>query len=72
MATLKTLQLANAKAMGTKAFNSGLKCICSMDVKFMEIINSRQIGETPKKEAKSTSLMKAWYEGWTRGNLNSK
>ena len=69
MATLKTLQIGNAKALGTKAFNSGIKCICSMDQELMKIINSRQIGETPKGEAKSTSLMKAWYEGWMRGNL---
>lgn len=69
MATLKTLQLANAKAMGSKSFNSGLKCICSMDLEFMKIINAREIGVTPKKEAKSTSLMKKWYEGWVRASL---
>lgn len=69
MATLKSKQIANAKELGTKAFKAGMKCICAMDQELMNIVNARQIGETPKGEAKSTSLMKAWYEGWMIANL---
>ena len=64
MATLKSKQIANAKELGSKAFKSGMKCICGMDKELMLIVNSRPIGTTPKGEAKSDSLMKAWYEGF--------
>ena len=69
MATLKSKQIAGAKELGSKAFKSGMKCICAIDQELMSIVNARQIGETPKGEAKSTSLMKAWYEGWMIANL---
>jgi hypothetical protein len=35
----------------------------------MMVINSRPIGVTPKGEAKSISIMKAWYEGWINATL---
>ena len=69
MATLKSKQIANAKQLGAKAFQNGMKCICAMDKELMSIVNARIIGETPKGEAKSTSLMKAWNEGWMIANL---
>ena len=59
METLKSKQIATAKELGAKAFKSG---ICA-------IINSKKIGFTPEKEAKSTSLMKAWYDGWVAESL---
>jgi hypothetical protein len=69
MATLKTKQLSTARELGAKAFNNGIKAICAMDNDLMMVINSRPIGVTPKGEAKSISIMKAWYEGWMNANL---
>jgi hypothetical protein len=63
-------QLILAEALGNRAFNSGMKRICAMDKDLNKMLLGRNIGETPKGEAKSTSIMIRWYNGFDKANLN--
>ena len=62
-------QIAKASALGTAAFNRGVKSAPALDAEFLEMLKGRKIGETPKGEAKSVKLMNAWLEAWHKANL---
>jgi len=62
-------QIFQAAVLGTAAFKNGVKCTPCLDNQLMSMLAGRQIGETPKGEAKSVKLMKVWTENWTLANL---
>jgi len=69
--TNRQQQLISAEALGSNAFNSGIKRISAMDKELNKMMQGRNVGETPKGEAKSTSIMLSWYRGWDKANLNT-
>lgn len=58
-------QLQAAEILGTSDFSKGL-ISASQSIEFMNMLQGRKIGETPKHEASSIELMDAWKKGWTK------
>ncbi len=69
MTDSRTVQIAQATMFGMLFFKSGGKRLPFMRSDLMNVIGKRKVGETPKGEAKSTSLMKAFMNGWDDANL---
>lgn len=66
--TVKTTQILQASVLGTMAFNNGLKAAPHFDKDLSKMIENRNIGETPKGEASSILLYKAWLNAWHNAN----
>jgi hypothetical protein len=67
--TTSQIQTVSAEILGTEAFNKGMKRICAFDSDLSKLMIGRNVGETPKGEASSISIMKHWYTGWDNANL---
>ena len=73
MATLKTSiaasQILEASVLGTLAFKNSLKRAPFYDTQLNKFFAGRGVGETPKGEASSIAIMKAWTNAWDNANL---
>lgn len=67
--SVKTTQLLEASVLGTLAFKNGLKRAPFYDTELMKFLDGRGVGETPKGEASSIAIMKAWINAWDNANL---
>lgn len=69
MTDISKFQIQKAADLGIKAFNDGkpsAPCACT---ELMNMIGTRQIGETPEGEASSVEIMKAFSNSWITANL---
>lgn len=69
MKAKKNQQLLQAETLGMIANQQGAKRVPHLDAQVCEMFNTRKIGETPKGEATTTSIMKAWLLGWDKANI---
>ncbi|CAB4152565.1 hypothetical protein UFOVP615_19 [uncultured Caudovirales phage] len=67
--SVKTTQLLEASVLGTLAFKNGLKRAPFYDTELNKFFAGRGVGETPKGEASSVAIMKAWTNAWDNANL---
>ena len=67
--SVKTIQLIEASILGTLAFKNGLKRAPFYDTELNKFFAGRGVGETPKGEASSIAIMKAWINAWDNANL---
>jgi hypothetical protein len=67
--TEKNNQILEASILGTLAFNNGLNRAPFYDTELQKFFKGRGVGETPKGEASSISIMKAWTNSWDAANL---
>lgn len=68
---MRNTQLTTAQCLGTEAFKSGLGLAPCLNTKLMAMVSSRKIGETPKGEATTEEIFKAYTLGWNNANLYS-
>ena len=66
----KSSQILEASVLGTIAFNNGIKRVPHFDLELSKMFKGRFIGITPKGEASSINIMKAWLQGWDAANLS--
>jgi len=62
-------QIVTASVLGTKAFKTGIAPIPYYDGDLISIIKDRFCAETPKGEASTTAILKAWLRAWHLANL---
>ncbi|WP_173235584.1 hypothetical protein [Legionella antarctica] len=62
-------QIVTASVLGTKAFKTGIAPTPCYDSDLMAIIKDRFCAETPKGEACTTAILKAWLRAWHLANL---
>lgn len=67
--SIAAAQILEASVLGTLAFKNGLKRAPYYDVELNKFFAGRNIGETPKGEASSIAIMKAWNNAWDNANL---
>jgi hypothetical protein len=58
--TIAASQILEASILGTLAFKNGLKRAPFYDVELSKLFKNRNVGETPKGEATTINIMKAW------------
>ena len=64
-------QILEASVLGTLAFKYGLKRAPFYDTQLNKFFAGRNVGETPKGEASSIAIMKAWTDAWDNANLSN-
>lgn len=64
-------QILEASVLGTIAFKNGLKRAPFYDTKLNKFFEGRKVGETPKGEASTVAIMKAWTDAWDNANLSN-
>lgn len=64
-------QIFAAAVLGTAAFNAGKARIPGADAELMAILAGRKNFETPKGEASSAVIMKAWLASWDAANITA-
>jgi len=62
-------QILEASVLGTLAFKAGLKRAPYYDTELNKFFTGRGVGETPKGEASTIAIMKAWTNAWDNANL---
>jgi len=62
-------QIKEATTLGTAAFTNGLKRVPWNDKELTKIFGARNIGQTPKGEATTQAITKAWLAAWDQANL---
>lgn len=68
---IKKEQILKAAQLGKLAFEAGQKRVCAWDLELNKMFIGRNIGETPKGEASSIEIMKAWISAWDSANLSN-
>lgn len=64
-------QIARATVLGTQAHNAGRDRVVGWDGELMALIAGRKNFETPKGEASSAEIMKAWLRAWDAARVAS-
>ena len=67
--TIAASQILEASVLGTLAFKAGLKRAPFYDVQLNKFFAGREVGVTPKGEASTVAIMKAWTNAWDNANL---
>lgn len=67
--TIAASQILEASVLGTLAFKAGLKRAPFYDTQLNKFFAGRGVGETPKGEASTVAIMKAWTNAWDNANL---
>jgi len=62
---MKATQLELAETLGALDYGRGIIAV-AQSKKFMDMLQGRKIGETPKFEASTIELMDAWKKGWNK------
>ena len=68
---MKATQILQASVLGTIAFKSGKKCVPAWDNDLAKMFIGRQVGQTPKGEASTIEILKAWTTAWHNANLST-
>lgn len=61
---MKNSQITVAKIYGLINYEQGIIGVPAQSKDLMAMLKGRKIGVTPKNEASSIDLYKAWMEGW--------
>jgi hypothetical protein len=61
---MKASQIKSAETFGMINYEQGIICAPAQSNELMGMLAKRQIGKTPKNEATTIELMKAWTNGW--------
>lgn len=69
--TISKQQLLEASVLGTIGFKNKLNAPYQ-DNQLMQLLDGRKVGITPKKEASSVEIMKAWTNAWHDANIENK
>ena len=64
-------QIFEASILGTLAFKAGLKRAPYYDTQLSKMFAGRKVGETPKGEAPTVAILKAWTNAWDSANLDN-
>jgi hypothetical protein len=61
---MKKTQINQAMTFGMIAFENGKMRVPAQDGQLINMMNGREIGQTPEGEASSINLIKSWCAGW--------
>jgi len=64
MREIVSSKLDDARELGTKAFEKGIKRVPSLDKDLMKMLEGVQVGDSM-----TIPIMKAWTNGWDEANL---
>lgn len=67
--TVAKQQILEASVLGTIAFNNGINRAPFYDTTLHKLWAGRGVGETPKGEASTVEIMKAWTNAWDAANI---
>ena len=63
---MTTSQLTTVETLGMINYEQGVNRVPAQSKELMNILAERQVGKTPKGEAKTSELMTAWVNGWDK------
>lgn len=66
---MKATQILHASILGTQAYKDGKKKAPFFNTELLKMLEGREIGKTPKGEASSIEIMKAYTNAWDLANL---